>query len=298
MSTDTMTDGSGTGSVGDRAVARSRRYSATAVATWLFVGLLVALMLTAPLLAPYDPATQDLGARLRPPVFLSGGDWSHPLGTDQLGRDLLSRLLWGARSSLAVAMGATFVATAIGVVLGMTAGYFGGLYDLIVMRVADIQMSFPGLMLSIAVVAVVGAGPWVLIAVLGVQGWMLPGRLTRGLVLSLRESEFVLSARAIGTSKGRIMRVHLLRNIQNTILTLIVIEMALLLLAEATLSFLGLGIQPPATSWGLIIGEGRAYLTPSWWVVTFPGAAICLTVSTLNVMANRLQKQSTFANRV
>jgi peptide/nickel transport system permease protein len=259
-----------------------------------FIGfvILLALVLTAifaPLLAPFDPASQSLRARLLPPFWLPHGTTVHLLGTDYLGRDVLSRLIYGSRASLSIAVSVVALAGAFGVVMGLVAGYAGGRLDNIIMRVVDTQIAFPGLLLALIILATIGPTIATVIVVLAINGWMVYARMTRGLVLSLRQMPFVEAAEIIGCRPARVVFRHLLPNLTSPLLTLMMLEFARVVLAEASLSFLGLGVQPPASSWGLDVATGKAYIFNAWWLVTLPGFAIALTVLAINLVASWLR---------
>ncbi len=251
--------------------------------------LIVLMAIIAPLIAPYDPAAQDILARLRPPAWTARGDWSHVLGTDQLGRDVLSRVIWGARITLVIAAMVVLVSGCIGVVVGLAAGYRGGRTDSLLMRLVDIQVSFPGILLILLIVSVVGPGTITLIVVLSITNWMVYARLVRGFVLSARQTPYVEAAEVIGCRPGRVIFRHILPNLVSPLLTVGILEFTNVVLAEAAVSFLGLGVQPPATSWGLDVAGGRDYIFVAWWLVTFPGLAIVLTVLSINLFAGWLR---------
>ena len=256
-----------------------------------FVGfvILLSLVLTAifaPLIAPYDPATQSLRARLLPPFWLPRGSMAHLLGTDYLGRDVLSRLIHGSRASLGIGASVVALAGSFGVVMGLVAGYAGGRTDNIIMRAIDTQIAFPGLLLALIILATIGPTTATVIVVLALNGWMVYARMTRGIVLSLKQMPFVEAAEIIGCRPGRVVFRHLLPNLTSPLLTLVMLEFARVVLAEASLSFLGLGVQPPASSWGLDVATGKAYIFNAWWLVTFPGFAIALTVLAINLLAS------------
>lgn len=272
----------------------SKRLSAvwrhrTGLLGFLILVSTVVAALAAPLIAPADPAAVDLRGRLKPPAWVEGGTMEHPLGTDHLGRDVFSRTLYGARVSLLVGVVATAIACTVGVVAGLVSGYFGGRVDSILMRLVDIQQSFPFLALAIAVVAVLGAGVENTMLVLGIGGWTLFARVVRGEVLSLREREYVEAARAVGVTDFRIMFWHILPNIVSPLVVLTSFVFALIIVVEASLSFIGLGIQPPASTWGLMLSEARNYLESSWWLPTFPGLAITVTVLGVNLLGDWLR---------
>ena len=251
----------------------------------LFLLILVFSAIFANVVAPFDPENQSLMLRNQPPGTESDGAVPYLLGTDQLGRDLLTRLLYGARISLAVGVASVFFSGTFGVVLGLIAGYYRGVVDDIIMRLVDTQMGFPSLLLALVVLYVVGAGVWTVIFVLAVTRWMVYARVTRGLVLSHREMVFVEAAQAAGCSDQRVLFRHILPNLISPLLVLATLEISTMILTEASLSFLGLGIQPPQSSWGLMLAQGRSYVTTAWWLVTFPGLAILLTALSLNLVA-------------
>lgn len=255
----------------------------------LFLVLLVLGSIFAPLVAPHDPAAQDLVDRLRPPVWQEGGVGDHLLGTDNLGRDVLSRLIYGSRISMVVGVSVVAIAGAFGVVMGLISGYIGGRVDTAIMRVVDTQVAFPGLLLALIILAVVGPSVTTVIIVLSINGWMVYARVTRGAVLSVKEREYVEAAEMIGARSSRVIFRHVLPGLSAPLLTLAILEFARIVLAEAALSFLGLGIQPPQTSWGLDVAIGRDYIFNSWWLVTFPGIAIALTVLSANMFASWLR---------
>lgn len=268
---------------------RELRRDAGALVGMSFLILVVVVALLAPLVAPYDPQAQSLTNRLMPPGWAAHGDWSHPLGTDGLGRDVLSRLIFGARSTLGISVLVVMFATTIGVALGLFAGYLGGRADAIVMRTVDTQFAFPGLLLVITILAAVGSGFGAIVIVLGLLSWMLPARLARGIVLSLKETGYVEAAEVSGAKPRRVICRHILPNMVSPLLTLVVLEFGRIILAEASLSFLGVGIQPPDTSWGLELNLGRRYIFVAWWLVTLPGLAIALTVLSANLVASWLR---------
>jgi peptide/nickel transport system permease protein len=253
------------------------------------IALSAVLATLAPALAPADPARNDLLARLTPPAWMAGGSWQHPLGTDTLGRDVVSRLLHGARVSLIVGFSAVIVAGVLGVLLGLVSGYYGGRLDDVLMRLGDVQLAFPALVLAIAVLAVVGSGLGNVVLVLGVTGWVTYARIARGETLSLRHREFVEGARALGARDAGILWRHVLPNVLPSITVVATFSVARTIIAEASLSFLGLGIPPPAPSWGAMLDEGRNYLTTGWWLALFPGLAILAVVLGINVVGDWLR---------
>lgn len=250
------------------------------------MAVLVLMAFLAPVIAPHDPADQDLRSRLKPPAWAEKGSSEHLLGTDHLGRDVLSRVIWGSRVSLLVGVLVVALAGSFGVVMGLLAGYFGGRTDHFIMRWIDTQVAFPGLLLALIILAVIGASMTTVIVVLALNGWMVYGRMTRSAVLSVRKTAYVEAAEILGCSAPRVIFRHILPNLTSPLLTLAILEFARIVLAEAALSFLGLGIQPPATSWGLDVAAGKDYIFRAWWLVTMPGIAISVTVLAINLVAS------------
>lgn len=244
--------------------------------------VLVFAALAAPLLAPYDPIQQDTSRRLEAPSK------EHLLGLDVLGRDVLSRILYGARVSLRVGFSVVVLASLIGVSLGAISGYFGGIVDLLVMRLCDILLAFPGILLAIALVAVLGPSLNNVVLALATIGWVGYARLARGQVLKVREMEYVTAARALGARSPRVIIRHVLPNIINPVIVMATLGLAGAILAEAALSFLGLGVQPPTPSWGEMLSSGRNYLGLANHLAIFPGAAIMLAVMGLNFLGDGL----------
>jgi peptide/nickel transport system permease protein len=269
-------------------VIRAPRNGVALVGLVIVAGSVV-LAIVAPALAPSDPVRNDLLERLVPPMWMEGGSGRHPLGTDTLGRDVVSRLLYGARVSLVVGFSAVVVAGALGLLLGLVSGYYGGRLDDLLMRVGDVQLAFPALVLAIAVLAVVGSGLLNIVLVLGVTGWVTYARIARGETLSLRHREFVEGARALGAGDAAILWRHVLPNVLPSITVVATFSVARTIIAEASLSFLGLGLPPPAPSWGAMLDEGRNYLTTGWWLALFPGLAILAVVLGINVVGDWLR---------
>ena len=244
----------------------------------------------------HEPAQQSLPDKLTPPVGW-GGTWSHPLGTDQLGRDILARLIDGARISLIVALAAVCMAAVLGTILGMIAGYLGGKIDTLIISAADVQMAFPGVLAGLILVAAFGPSVWLVILVIGMSSWMVFTRVGRSLVLTLKTSLFVEASELAGASSGRIMGRHLLPNLVSSLITLCVLELAAAILSESAFAFLGFGVQPPRSSWGLMIQQGRNYITDGWWIVTFAGMAIAMVVLGVNLLSLWLQSFNDVAER-
>jgi ABC-type dipeptide/oligopeptide/nickel transport system permease subunit len=243
----------------------------------------------APLVAPHDPYLQAVTARLIPPVWDAAGSWSHPLGTDPLGRDLLSRIVYGARVSISAGALAVAVSMLLGVCMGLLAGYYGGSADAVISNLVNLMLAFPFLLLALAAVAVMGPGFRNMVIVLGVTGWPIYTRVVRAETLKFREREFVLAARALGLGGSRIIRAHILPNLVNTIIVMASLEVARMIILESFLSFLGLGIQPPIPSWGAMLGEGRVYMFTHWWLAAFPGLAIFATTLGINLFGDGLR---------
>jgi peptide/nickel transport system permease protein len=262
-----------------------RRIDALAFAGALVVLGAVVLAAAAPALAPGDPIKNALLDRLTPPTW----GREHPLGTDTLGRDVASRLLHGARVSLLVGFSAVLLAGGLGVTLGLVSGWYRGWLDDLLMRLGDVQLAFPVLVLAVAVLAVLGASLLNLIVVLGVTGWITYARIVRGEVLTLRERDFVAAARALGASDAWIVRRHLLPNVLPPVTVVATFSVARTIIAEASLSFLGLGVPAPAPSWGAMLDEGRNYITTGWWLALFPGVAILLLVLGINLVGDWLR---------
>lgn len=255
----------------------------------IVIVLLVLMAIFAPLIAPYDPAAQSVISRLKPPFWQQGGTPDHLFGTDQLGRDVLSRLIYGTRASLIVGTSVVLLSGTFGVLLGLFAGFKGGRTETIIMRLVDVQVAFPGLLLILLIVSVVGPGMVTMIVVLALTNWMVYARVVRSIVKTVRQSAYVEAAEMIGCSPTRVIFRHVLPNLSSPLLTLGILEFTNIVLAEAAMSFLGLGIQPPATSWGLDIANGRDYIFIAWWLVTFPGMLIAITVFSVNLFANWLR---------
>ena len=253
------------------------------------VFITVAAAVFAPLVSPHDPAAGYIGQRLKPPGFVNEEGELYLFGTDQQGRDILSRLIFGAQVSMTIGIGVIAVAGTAGTVLGLISGYYGGRTDDLIMRIVDTQTAFPGLLLALVIITMIGPSARNIIIVLSINGWMVFARITRGIMLTIREKDYIDAARLVGCSDARIMFRHAFPNLISPTLTLITLELARIILAEASLSFLGLGIQPPASSWGLMIADGRKYITVAWWLVTFPGIAIAITVFGVMTVANWLR---------
>ena len=268
-----------------RAMASSRKASFGL----LIIILIVASAVFSPQIAPYPPNAQELSSRLTAPLSTAKAGTYHLLGTDQLGRDILSRLIYGARVSLLVGLAAAAIAGSIGVLLGLVSGYFGGRFDGLIMRLADLQLALPFILLAIAVLAIVGGGLLNIILVLSLTQWVTYARVVRSEVLSVRETEFVLAARALGFGAGRIIRRYVLPNVFSPVIVIATFAVAQTIIAEAALSFLGLSVPPSTPSWGSMLADGRNYMTVAWWLATIPGLAITFTVIGINLFGDWLR---------
>jgi peptide/nickel transport system permease protein len=255
----------------------------------LLITVLLLLAAFGPLLDLPDPTRTNLRARMTAPTISWTGLGAYPLGTDQLGRDILSRIVAGSRVTLAVAGAAVILGGIVGTLLGLVAGYFGGIVDRLLMRLADIQLAVPLMLLALMVIAALGPSLQNLIMVLALVSWVRYARIVRGQVLAVREREFVQSARAIGASSPRIILRHILPNVLTPAVVVATLELARVIVLEAGLSFLGLGVQPPNPSWGRMLAEGRTYISSAWWIITFPGLALMLTVLSVNLLGDWLR---------
>jgi len=256
------------------------------LAFWLSAGAVGVIVVAAALaepLSPYGPNEQDITQRLQAPGL------THLLGTDEVGRDILSRLIFGARISLLVGVIAVGVSCPVGVLVGLVAGYAGRRTDDVLMRITDIQLAVPTILLAIAVVAVLGPGLWNVILTLSVTGWTLYARLTRGEALTIKSRDFVQAARATGAGDLRIMVRHVLPNVLSPVIVVAVFALANMIILEATLSFLGLGVEPRVVTWGRMLNGGRLYLSTAWWLTAFPGLAIFVTVLAVNLLGDHLR---------
>jgi peptide/nickel transport system permease protein len=259
---------------------------------WLSV-LVIATMLSmaifAPLLAPYSPIDQTLRDKLLPPVWFEGGSSKYILGTDAFGRDILSRLIYGARVSLIVAALALTVGGGVGLVIGILAGYLGGIVETILMRLVDAAFTFPAILFALLLAVTMGQGLGTLVIAISLLLWASFARIIRGEVLALKQRDFVALAKVRGCSQMRIMLTHILPNVLNTFMVLVTLNIGVVIIAEATLSFLGAGIPPPTPTWGLMISEGRGRIAEAWWVALIPGIAITLLVLSVNLFGDWLR---------
>ncbi len=259
---------------------------------YVSVGILLIIVLAgllAPWLTPHGPTDQEIADRLLPPIGFEGWNSQYLLGTDSLGRDIFTRVLHGSRVSLVVGLATVALSAGIGVAAGMTAAYVGGRVDAFIMRTSDALVTFPGLLFAMLVLYIIGPSMTSLIVVFALTSWMVFTRLSRTLVRSALEEGYVEAAILSGCRHGRLMTVHILPNLVAPLSTLALLEFARIVLAEATMSYLGLGVQPPDVSWGLMVSEGKDYMMSAWWLVTIPGLAIAVTVLALNMVGSGLQ---------
>jgi ABC-type dipeptide/oligopeptide/nickel transport system permease subunit len=260
-----------------------------AVACAALVALFIVMAIFAPVIAPHDPNETDLFRRLQVPGWAEGGEWSYLLGCDALGRDILSRIIYGSRISIFIGAAVILVATTAGILAGLASGYLRGWVDVVISRVVDVLLGFPYLIFAIGLVAMMGPGLLNIILALAYKEWVIPCRVVRGETLAVRELEYIEAARALGASRSHIMLKEILPNILSPVIVVATIRMANVIILEASLSFLGLGVQPPTASWGSMVADGRAFILESWWVSTFPGLAILLLVLAINVASQGLR---------
>jgi peptide/nickel transport system permease protein len=267
----------------------SSRLPPLVACSWLILLALVVTALLSAYVAPHNPIRERLMDRLLPPAWTDDGEWRYVLGTDHLGRDLVSRIIYGARVSLVVGFAAVIVGGVLGISLGVAAGFLGGHTDEVIMALADMQLAFPTILMAIAIIAVLGPNFTNLVLVIGISGWVTYARIARAQVLSVREKEFVEAIRAQGGSRWRIVWRHILPNILSPLIVVATLDLARTIILESTLSFLGLGIQPPTPSWGGMLSDGREYLLSAWWIATFPGLALMLTALSCNRLGDWLR---------
>lgn len=259
--------------------------------SWIAFSLITIFILCAvlsPVLAPHDAGAQNLRERFLPPFWMEGGSLNHILGTDDLGRDILSRLIYGSRTSIAVGFLAACFSGGLGITLGLLSGYFSKL-DGIIMRIADIQLAFPQILLSLSIVAIFGGGFGKLILVLGITGWVSYARVIRSEVLSIKTSDYILAAQTAGIGEGRILLKHILPNIIARAVTISTFQMATAIITESSLSFLGLGIPPNIPTWGNMLQSGQLFVDSAWWLSFFPGLCIMLIVLSINLLGDVLR---------
>jgi len=252
------------------------------------LSLLVIMAIFAPLLSPYDPLQTSLSARLQPPAF-AGGTTAHLLGTDKLGRDVLSRIIYGARVSLSVSLLVILITATIGTILGIVGGYLGGVSDGFLMRFTDVSLAFPGILIALLLAVTMGPSFTTVVLAICLLGWAPYSRLIRGEVLKLRNADFVLQARIIGCSPLRIMATHIFPNVINPLLILATLSVGLIILIESALSYLGAGIPPPTPTWGSMVSDGRGLIDTAWWISFFPGLAIGAVVLSANYLGDWLR---------
>ena len=253
------------------------------------IAVFVLVAILAPLLSPADPHEQTLRNRFKPPVWEEGGSWKYALGTDRLGRDMLSRIIWGSRVSLAAGVLAVLLASAFGAAVGLCAGYYGGRVDAALMRMTDATMSFPVILLALILAVTVGPSFTNVVVAISVILWARYARVIRGQVLTLMHLDFIAQARIAGAGAWRIITRHLFPNTLNTLVVLVTLQIGYVIILEASLSFLGAGIPPPTPAWGSMISEGREFVTSAWWVSMFPGLAILLVVLAFNLLGDWLR---------
>jgi len=267
---------------------RSGRHLGLVVGSVVF--LAIALMaLLAPWIAPYDPYAQSLGNRLVPPIWMDGGTWAHVLGTDHLGRDYLSRIMYGARISLLIGVSAALLSGIIGILLGVSAGYFGGKVDMVVMFIITSRLAMPVILVALAVVALFGSSVQIVIIVLGLLLWDRYAIVMRASTLQIRQMDYVQAARAQGCSVPWLLISEVMPNLLNNLIVIATLEMAHAIILEAALSFLGLGVQPPLPSWGLMVSEGKDYILFDPWIIAIPGAFLFILVLAINLMGDGIR---------
>lgn len=264
-----------------------RRYPVVPLVILLI--LLVVPAIFANQIAPHDPIDGSLSKRLVPPVWENGGSWDYVLGTDKVGRDVLSRIIYGARVSLRIAALAILCAGVVGTTLGLIAGYFGGWWDHVIMRLVDIKLSLQAILLALVLAAALGPSEITVIIVIVAILWTRYARLVRGAALALKSQDFIARSKVAGASSFRIITRHIFPNVVNTIIVLATLEVGQVILLEATLSFLGVGIPKPTPAWGLMVADGRELVVAAWWVAFFPGLAILLTVLSMNLFGDWLR---------
>ena len=267
---------------------RNLRKQPRALISVIFLSVVILATITSPLYTT-SPFTQDLFATLKPPLFSGDDGQLFLLGTDQLGRDLLARLLYGARISLLIGVSAVLIAASIGTVLGLIAGYFGGVIDAVITAITETILTLPFIILAIAIIAALGSNITIVILTLGLTGWVSFAKLIRSKVFELRQEEYVQAALALGGSHTRAMFKHILPNVAPLLIVDGTLQLGALILAEAGLSFLGLGIQPPTPTWGGILSEGQIYVAVAWWLPTFPGLLLLLTILSINFLGDYLR---------
>lgn len=274
-----------------RRKSRWRRFfrDPVAVVASLILMAIIGAAVLAPLLTHQDPYARKIVMRLKPPMWAEGGSAQYPLGTDEMGRDVATRLIYGARTSLLVGLTVPLVSAGVGVVLGLVSGFYGGKVDAMIMTVVDIALTFPFLLLALALIGVIGTGVQNIILVLGLTGWPTFARLVRGQTLAVKERDFVGAARALGARELSIAFRHVLPNLASAIIVLASMQTAAAIIAESSLSFLGMGVPSPIPAWGTMLADGRPYVETAWWLALFPGIAILLTSLALNILGDRVR---------
>jgi ABC-type dipeptide/oligopeptide/nickel transport system permease subunit len=271
-----------------RSLRRFRRDRASVIWGVVLAAFLLAALL-APWLAPHDPAAGSLLRRLQPPGWMEGGEWIYPLGCDALGRDVLSRVLYGARVSISIGVVVALLAASFGTILGLLAGFAGGVVDALISRVVDVLFAFPLLIFAIGLMGMMGPGIFNIILALVLKDWVITCRLVRGQTLDVRDKEYVEAAVAVGASRLHVMTREILPNILSPVIVVATIRMATIIMVEASLSFLGIGVQPPTPAWGSMIADGRSFMLDAWWVSAMPGLAIFLLVLSVNLTSQGLR---------
>jgi peptide/nickel transport system permease protein len=270
-----------------KAMFQVKRYPVLPLAILMFFLVIPAVF--APLVAPHDPLKGALSKRLKPPAWAQGGSIEYPLGTDKMGRDILSRMIYGARISLLVSFMAIFVGGSIGTTLGVISGYFGGKIDTLIMRLVDITLSLPTILLALVLVSAIGPSFGTVITVIALILWARYARQSRAETLTVKEQDYIARARVAGASHSRIMLRYIFPNIVNTLVVLATLQVGAIILLESTLSFLGVGIPRPTPAWGVMVADGRELIVTAWWVSMFPGIGIMLTVLSLNLFGDWLR---------
>lgn len=253
------------------------------------IAVIILIAILAPALAPHDPYAQSLIRRLRPPVWIEGGSWAHPLGTDHLGRDYLSRLIYGAQISLTIGVCTALISGVVGTTLGVLAGYFGGWVDAVITFFVTVKLSIPTILLALAVVQLFGGSLNVVVLVLGFLLWHQFALVARAVTMQIREMDYITAARIIGCSRSRILMTEVLPNLMNQIIVVLTLTIASAIVIEAALSFLGVGVKPPLPSWGIMIAEGRAHIFFRPWLVMIPGVALFVLVLSINLLGDGLR---------
>ena len=294
VTSNTQTDTSPKSS--SRLKRRIRGHQGMIIGSLIVISVILVALLS-PLLSPHDPYQQDLMKRLIPPVWDSRGSWEHILGTDHLGRDYLSRLMYGARISLLIGIGAALISGIIGTIMGVMAGYFGGRVDMVVTFMVTVRLSMPVVLVALAVVAIVGGSLQVVITVLGLLLWDRFAVVMRSSTLQIRSMDYVSAAQAVGCSTSRILTTEVMPNVVNNLIVIATIEIAHAIILEAALSFLGLGVQPPLPSWGLMVSEGKDMMLFEPWLITIPGVALFLLVLAINLMGDGIRDITAPENR-